>query len=51
VPAVPASAPTAASPATTPLALFALAVPAATAERAARAGFIAALIAGTWLPG
>jgi energy-coupling factor transport system substrate-specific component len=43
--------PTAEPAAPASLALFALALPAATPERAARVGFIAALIAGTWLPG
>jgi energy-coupling factor transport system substrate-specific component len=50
--AQPASLATAPSaPAMTPVAMLALALPAVTAERARRAGTIAAVIARTWLPG
>jgi energy-coupling factor transport system substrate-specific component len=45
-----ASAPAVAAPAMTPVALLALALPGVTAERARRAGTIAAVVAGTWLP-
>ena len=44
------AAPAVAAPAMTPLMVFARALPAVTPDRAARAGFIAALIARTWLP-